>query len=236
MTVQDERGGPVGVALRMVNSLIGSQVMWLFDVTESHWTKGKEGYENLCWSYFLYDTAEAHCRYHFILIRTYWRHSSQSEYNQLTCSCNIYKTTMCSDCTHLSPAWFSGLFSVINATYSIPGAARFLSDPSRQKGLKIRHLCHTKLLFISVSLRVPGNVLWILNWHLFVHIASTTRLQLCRDHADNKGSTSAQKKYYFRLNKTFEWAHSAKRWRLALYWQHVGDAILMKNTHLITRG
>lgn len=84
------------------------------------------------------------------------------------------------------------------------------SDPSRQKGTeKIRHLCHTKLLFISVSLRVPGNVLWILNWHLFVHIVSTTRLQLCRDHTDNKGSTSAQKKYYFKLNKTFEWAHSA---------------------------
>lgn len=43
--------------------LIGSQVMWLFDVTVYYWTKGKEGYENLCWSYFLYDTAETH--YHW---------------------------------------------------------------------------------------------------------------------------------------------------------------------------
>lgn len=45
--------------------LIGSWVMWLFDVTACHWTEGNEGYENLCWSYFWYDTAEAHCHCHW---------------------------------------------------------------------------------------------------------------------------------------------------------------------------
>lgn len=43
--------------------LIGSQVMWLYDVTAYHWTKGKEGYENLCWSYILHESAEADCHY-----------------------------------------------------------------------------------------------------------------------------------------------------------------------------
>lgn len=39
--------------------LIGSQVMWLFDVTAYHWTKSNEGYGNLCGSYFLYGAAGA---------------------------------------------------------------------------------------------------------------------------------------------------------------------------------
>lgn len=38
--------------------LIGSQVMWLFDVTAAYWTKRDEGYEELCWSYYLYDTVK----------------------------------------------------------------------------------------------------------------------------------------------------------------------------------
>lgn len=32
--------------------LIGRQVMWLFDVTASHWSEGNEGSENSCRSYF----------------------------------------------------------------------------------------------------------------------------------------------------------------------------------------
>lgn len=39
--------------------LIGFQVMLLFDVAACHWTERREGYENWCWSYFLYEAAEA---------------------------------------------------------------------------------------------------------------------------------------------------------------------------------
>lgn len=66
------------------------------------------------------------------------------------------------------------------------------------KELKVRSLWQTKVLFILVSRQVPGNILWLLNWHLFVPIVSKTRLYLWREQNDNKGSQSAWKHSYFR--------------------------------------
>lgn len=171
--------------------LIGLWVMWLFDVTACHWTEGDEEFMLIiflmwhCWSTLSLS----------LKMETLFSYVQQILQRQCLKE-NICKTITSSHSKRLSSHIIIWVI-VINDGYSIPRVAPFLLNSARQKGLKMRHLWHTKVLFISVSLQVPGNALWLLNWHSFVPVMSKTRLQLCREQHWQQRLTSCIAKMLF---------------------------------------